>query len=129
MQTLTPNEKIILNKLLTIQINNLDQILDALEIYGVEVYSRYEIELSESEKTPQSIMGDIQELHYRREIFYRVKEKPETLWEMDSEKIGIMKHILFNFGEKWEALYPKSVKSLWFKLVGLSMVHQNLGLN
>lgn len=129
MQTLTPKERIVLDKVLNIQLNSLEYLLETMQERGMDVYDDIHIEYTSEDKTPQKFEETYEEIFKRRNEYWELKKKPENVWSMESEKIGMLKHIIFNYGERWEDTYPEAVKSLWFKLVNISMVQQNLGLN
>ena len=110
---LTEAQNIIVQEVCSIQFESLEDILINVDLGSDEEGDKYEdifIELGIKR-------SDFDEkLIETWKNFQLVYEKPEKVYQLEELDLLIFKHILHNFGRKWDNKYPKALSNLWNKL-------------
>jgi len=110
---LTDAQKTIVREVCSIQFNSLSDILIKTDLGEDDQGERYEEILADMgfgrKEFDKELIKTILE-------FEGLNDDPEKVFELKELDAIVFKHILHNFGHRWENRFPKALSNLWDKL-------------
>jgi len=118
---LTDAQKIIVQEVCSIQFNSLNDILIKTNLGDDDEGDKYEDILADMGFDRKDFDEKLIDTLFEFRTLYDCPDKVFGLRDLDAI---IFKHILHNFGHRWENRFPKALSNLWNKLFLLTMANE-----
>lgn len=110
---LTEAQNTIIQEVCSIQFESLEDILINVDLGTDEDNERYEDIITELGILREDLDEKLIETIHN---FQGVHDEPAKIFQLEELDLMVFRHVLHNFGHRWENRFPKALSNLWNKL-------------